>query len=89
MSRSVDPPSRREIEAIQAVAAHGTIRAAAAALTLSPHTIDAHLDSLRHRSGLRYLPQLVAWAARNGWLEEAGLPRARLWLGTEGESSAP
>lgn len=75
MRREFEAPSVREIEAIQAVAVHGTIRAAAEALTLSPHTIDAHLDSLRHRSGLRYLPQLVAWAARNGWLAdlEAGL----------------
>jgi DNA-binding transcriptional LysR family regulator len=70
MHRTLDTPSAREIEAIQAVARHGTIRAAAEALTLSPHTIDAHLDSLRHRSGLRYLPQLVAWAAHNGWLAD-------------------
>lgn len=74
VKRTVAPPSQREIEAIQAVATHGTIRAAAAALTLSPHTIDAHLDSLRHRSGLRYLPQLIAWAARNGWLQDADTP---------------
>jgi hypothetical protein len=63
-------PSDCEIRALRAVAQHGTIRGAAAALTLSPHTIDTHLDRLRERSGCRYLPQLVAWAAREGWLAE-------------------
>ena len=62
------PPTRPEILAIRAVAQCGTIRAAAEALCLSPHTVDAHLDRLRAKSGLRYLPQLVAWAAANGWL---------------------
>jgi DNA-binding NarL/FixJ family response regulator len=61
-----EEPSDREIRALRAVAECGTIRGAAAALTLSPHTVDTHLDRLRERSGLRYLPQLVAWAAREG-----------------------
>ena len=65
-----DLPTRQELEALRAAARHGTIKAAADALTLSSHTIDAHLDHLRWKSGLRYLPQLVAWAAHNGWLAD-------------------
>ena len=61
-------PTTPELQVIRAVAEHGTIRAAASSLNLSPHTVDAHLDHLRSKSGLRYLPQLVAWAAANGWL---------------------
>ena len=61
-------PTHHELEALRAIAEHGTIRAAAAALHLSPHTVDAHLDHLRAKTGLRFLPQLVAWAARRGLL---------------------
>lgn len=63
-------PSQQELNALRAVAKHGTIKSAAQALTLSPHTIDAHLDRLRCKSRLRHLPQLIAWAATNGWLQE-------------------
>jgi len=58
--------TRSEERCVQAVAEHGTIVDAAKALALSPHTVDAHLDSLRSKTGLRHLPQLVAWAARRG-----------------------
>ena len=70
MSTRSDLPTLQELCALRAVAKHGTIQAAAKALYLSPHTIDAHLDHLRCKSGLRHLPQLVAWAAENGWLTE-------------------
>src|SRR5689334_13083929 len=63
-------PSRRELCTIRAIAQHGTIAAAASALGRSRHTLDAQLDRLRRKSGLRHLPQIVAWAARNGWLDE-------------------
>jgi DNA-binding CsgD family transcriptional regulator len=69
MRRKLDPTSR-EIETLRAVAEHGTIRLAASHLHYSHHTLDTHLDRLRRKSGLRYLPQLVAWAARNGWLDD-------------------
>jgi DNA-binding CsgD family transcriptional regulator len=64
-------PSARELEILRSVAQHGTIEAAAAALFLSRHTIDWHLDNLRRKTGLRYLPQLVAWAAMQGHFGEA------------------
>ena len=69
--RSIEP-TPQEVQALRAVVQHGTIRAAARALGLSPHTIDAHLDNLRSKSGLRYLPQLVAWGAAQGWLQVVG-----------------
>jgi len=56
---------------LRAVVQHGTIARAAAALHLSPYTVDAHLDHLRSKSGCRFLIQLVAWAAAHGWLEGA------------------
>jgi len=63
-----DLPTHQELEALRAVARHGTIKAAAESLYLSPHTVDSYLDQLRWKSGLRYLPQLVAWAFTNGWM---------------------
>jgi len=63
-----DLPTHQELEALRAVARHGTIKAAAESLYLSPHTVDGYLDHLRWKSGLRYLPQLVAWGFSNGWL---------------------
>lgn len=71
-------PTRREyateyeIRVLRALAEHGTIGAAAAALEVSSHTVDGCLDRLRNRTGLRYLPQLIAWAARQGWLGDGG-----------------
>lgn len=61
-------PTVAEREAIRAIALYGTMRAAAVSLSLSQHTVDAHIDRLRAKSGLRYLPQLVAWAGSQGWL---------------------
>ncbi len=61
-------PTPKEIEVLQAIAVHGTIAAAARSLYISPHTVDAHLDHLRDKSGCRYLTQMIAWAAVNGWL---------------------
>ena len=69
MSMQSQEPTLQERRAILAVAEHGTIRAAARARGLSPHTVDAHLDHLRHKCGLRPLPQLVWLAARRGWLD--------------------
>jgi DNA-binding CsgD family transcriptional regulator len=39
-------------------------------LFLSRYTVDRHVDSLREKTGLRHLPQLTAWAARCGLLDE-------------------
>lgn len=63
-------PNLAQLGAIRAVARYGTISAAARQLAISPHTVDAHLDRLRDISGLRYLPQLVAWVADHGWLSD-------------------
>ena len=73
----LDRPSACEIRVLRAVAQHGTIGGAAKELSLSPHTVDFHLDSLRKRSGFRHLPQLVAWAAQQGWLEKLDLVSGR------------
>src|SRR5258706_16397830 len=69
MREEILVPTASEIKAICAIARYGTIAAAARALRISPHKVDWHLDRLRAKSGQRYLPQLVAWAASNGWLD--------------------
>jgi DNA-binding transcriptional LysR family regulator len=63
-------PTECEINAIRAVAEHGTIRAAAKVLFVSENTVNFHIDGLRLKSGRRYLPQIIAWAAARGWLDE-------------------
>ena len=63
-------PSPGELRVLRALAEHGTIHAAARALHLSPHTVDWHLASLRKKTGLRYVNQLIAAGAEKGWLEE-------------------
>lgn len=62
-------PTPQELRAIRAIAKHGTLRGAAMALLVSVHTVDKYVDHLRDKSGLRYLPQIIAWAARRGWLD--------------------
>jgi DNA-binding CsgD family transcriptional regulator len=61
-------PSEQELRVIRAVIVHGTIRGAARALGLSPHTVDSHLDHVRSKSGMRRFSQIVAWVSENGWL---------------------
>lgn len=61
-------PSTIELEALAAVARHGTIQAAANALFVSPYTINGRLDRLRNKTGLRHIPQLVAWGIAGGFI---------------------
>ena len=61
-------PSEQELRVLRAVIEHGSVPKAAEALYLSPHTVDAHLDHLREKSGCRKLFQIVAWAADHGLL---------------------
>jgi DNA-binding NarL/FixJ family response regulator len=70
-------PTRIEIVAIRAVVKHGTIRAAAEALSMSPHTIKTYVDGLRGKSGKRYLPQLIAWATESGLMDDGQQNRHR------------
>ena len=67
-------PTPDEIRSLRAVVEYGTVRRAAVALHVSYHTVDAHLDKLRRKTGRRYMHQLVAWAAENRWFEEPALP---------------
>jgi LuxR family transcriptional regulator, transcriptional regulator of spore coat protein len=61
--------SQRELDVMQAIVEHGTIDRAAEALSISPHTVDRHVDNVRKKSGLRYLPQMTAWVSSEGWLK--------------------
>ena len=62
-------PTEREIEVLRAVVRLGTMKAAAAYLHLSRHTVDTYLDRLRDKSGCRTLPQLSQWGEREGYLK--------------------
>lgn len=68
--------TQAEIDALRAIAIHGTVPAAAQALYLSPHTLYSHLTRLRIKTGLRYLPQLVALAACFGLVSAAEIAPA-------------
>jgi DNA-binding CsgD family transcriptional regulator len=71
MTTGSDPiPTPMETRVLAAVVEHGTTKGAAKALRISRHTVNTHLDNLRDKTKLRYLPQLVAWAVRGGWLEK-------------------
>ena len=67
-SKYPDRPSPEELETLQALIEHGTIRVAADILFVSPATVNKRLDSLRLKSGRPHLHQLVAWAIWNDWL---------------------
>lgn len=64
-------PTPAESRVLRALADHGTIRAAAEHLLLSPYTVKAHLEHLRSRTGFHTTSQLIGWAARLGLLSES------------------
>jgi DNA-binding CsgD family transcriptional regulator len=68
MSIRSTQPTPGELRVLRAVIEYGTVAATARALHLSRHTVDTHIDHLRHRTCRRHLHQIVAWAAQNGWL---------------------
>jgi DNA-binding CsgD family transcriptional regulator len=52
------------------VAAGASNREAAAALFLSPKTIEFHLGRIYRKLGLRTRSELAALAAKRGWLDD-------------------
>lgn len=76
MARYGEAPSPQELRVLQAVVEHGTMRHAAEALGLAVATVDMYVDLLRVKSGRRYLPQVIGWAAENGWLAPPRLGRS-------------
>jgi DNA-binding NarL/FixJ family response regulator len=66
--------TRRELDVVRAIVDHGTIDRAASALALSRHTVDRHVDNVRKKCGLHYLPQITAFAATQGWLAHSASP---------------
>lgn len=55
--------SERECEVARMVAEGMTNRAIAGRLAISPRTVDAHLQHIRDKLGLRSRPQVAVWAA--------------------------
>lgn len=70
-------PTAQELIVLRALVVYGTVAAAASRLYLSPHTVDAHVDHLRAKSGHRRLHQIVAWAADHGWFANGPVDRSR------------
>jgi DNA-binding NarL/FixJ family response regulator len=63
-------PTRRELDVVAAIIEFGTIDRAAAALGIAPSTVDRHIDNIRKKTGIHYLPQITAHATKLGWLGE-------------------
>jgi DNA-binding CsgD family transcriptional regulator len=61
-------PSLAEIMALLAVVEHGTTKRAAEAMFRSRHTVEWHLSSLRRKTKLSHVHQLVARAIVEGWI---------------------
>ncbi len=62
------PPTAREIEGLRAVASpvalgRRSLHVAAAALGISPHTVDKHLRTVRERLGVRTTTEAI-WMLR-------------------------
>jgi DNA-binding NarL/FixJ family response regulator len=72
--RADDDPDQltsHELQVAIIVAGGASNREAAAALFLSPKTIEFHLASIYRKLGVRSRTQLAAVAARRGWLDGA------------------
>lgn len=54
-----------ELKTLDAIAAHGTLRAAADALSLSLEMVDQHLQAVRLKTGRRFLPQILEITSRS------------------------
>jgi DNA-binding CsgD family transcriptional regulator len=65
-----DELTAHELQVALVVARGATNREAAAALFLSPKTIEFHLAHVYRKLGLRTRTELAAHAARHGWLDE-------------------
>jgi predicted ATPase/DNA-binding CsgD family transcriptional regulator len=58
---SATPLSTRELQIVELVAEGLTNRAVSTRLHLSPRTVDAHLDHVRNKLGIRTRAQMVRW----------------------------
>lgn len=66
-----DQLTRQELQVALVVANGASNREAAAALFVSPKTIETHLGHIYRKLGVRSRAQLTAIAAQRGWLDEA------------------
>ena len=69
----------RQLEAVTAYLATGSIKGAADMLGVSPHTLAKHLSNARHRAGVETSLQLVhvlTSESRLAWREYATMPDA-------------
>jgi DNA-binding NarL/FixJ family response regulator len=65
-----DQLTAHELQVALVVANGATNREAAAALFLSPKTIEFHLAHIYRKLGVRTRTELAGVAARRGWLDE-------------------
>lgn len=61
--------SRRELDVVRLVAMGRSNDEIAGSLGIGSRTVETHLHRIFERHGLLSRAELVAWAARNGWLE--------------------
>jgi DNA-binding NarL/FixJ family response regulator len=68
--RAPERPTRRELEIIGSIAAGATNKEMAAALGISPRTVETHLERCFARYEIASRAELVALAMREHWLAE-------------------
>ena len=61
-------PTRHELTVLRVVAEAGTVARAAAALGLSENTVEARIDNLRDKTGMRYIAGIVLHLCDKGLL---------------------
>ena len=68
---AVDRLTAHELQVVRAIAAGASNREAAAALFLSPKTIEFHLGHVYRKLRIRGRTELATLAIRRGWLDTA------------------
>lgn len=61
-------PTETEIRVLAAIAEAGSVPAVAKLLGITFHQAHHAVDTLKKKTGLGHLPQLIAWAFQEGWL---------------------
>lgn len=68
-SRKRRSPTPAEVESFVESINQGSVDSAARKLNLSRHTVDWHIDSLRHKLGLHNQALIALWLHAEGWID--------------------
>lgn len=71
-----DVLTRRQLEVLRALRCHGSREIAARSLGIALKTVDAHLEHIYARTGVRTRTQALCWACRRGLIDEGSVQDA-------------